>query len=444
MKVLLVDDEMIAIKMLKKLIPWGELGLELMGYAKDGNEAYQMVLKEMPDIIITDIRMGNMDGLQLVERVFNLSKNVKILLTSAYADFDFAKEAIRLGCSDYILKPVDEDELEEALRKMIEDIRGKQNERKLIDRSEKQLWMLELYKYMKSSSHANKALKYKKDYDFDFLDYIVFLIQRDSSSIDEYINTSSIEMLQEKYVLHILERVVGEEYKKKFLFFDYEDDTWILIVEKTAAEEMMDTGRRLAEVLQEELNLNVLFCFSTQGKSLEELPDLYGQVKSLQKYAFYIGDEKILGYNYNCVGAEIEQIREIGAKREAEYSIKQKEKETKKKFSKPVEESLQFIEANYNKNLSLDEICENVAVSKNYFCYLFKRELGVSLWNYLTQIRLGQAKRLLEETDLKTYEIAFEVGYDNPSYFSKIFKKLESVTPNEYRAGKREYSDRKS
>lgn len=75
----------------------------------------------------------------------------------------------------------------------------------------------------------------------------------------------------------------------------------------------------------------------------------------------------------------------------------------------------------------------HVAVSKNYFCYLFKREVGQSLWNYLTKIRLEQAKKLLEETDMKTYEISFEVGYDNPNYFSKVFRKYCNLSPNEYR-----------
>lgn len=106
-------------------------------------------------------------------------------------------------------------------------------------------------------------------------------------------------------------------------------------------------------------------------------------------------------------------------------------------YSKPVRESLALIEERYNENLSLEEICEKIAVSKTYFCYLFKRETGMSLWNYLTFVRLNHARELLETTELKNYEIAFQVGYENPSYFSRLFKKYEGVTPNEYRAAKR-------
>lgn len=533
MKVLLVDDEMITIRMLQSLIPWEQLGLELMGYAQDGEEAYKMALEEMPDIILTDIRMKNMDGLQLVEKIFGLSKTVKIILMSAYADFAYVKEAIRLGCSNYILKPVDENELEQSLRKVMDEIRGKQYEKTLIDKSEKQLRMLELYKYMRTGSNLNKILEHKNEYPFDFMDYSMVLIQRDNDSIDEYVNTSSMELVQEKYVLHMLEQIIGADCSRDFLSMDYEDDAWIFLLEKTKVEETVKICETIVTTFQKELELKVLICFSKPGYDLKELPELYEQVKNLRKYAFYIGDERILGYDYNCVGKEIDQLRNIGLLREAEQALKdhdtayleeviaeafqasatyhpdalhdiyefcyrllyaiRKSLETEKgdcgiageelsnydltyeqlkelyslkklktvmdeavellkgvhiggsgkKYSKPVEESLRIIEKNYNKNLSLEEISEEIAVSKNYFCYLFKREVGVSLWNYLTQIRMKYAKKLLEETELKTYEIAFEVGYDNPSYFSKIFKKIESVTPNEYRAGKREYSDRK-
>ena len=526
MKVFLVDDEPITLRMLQSLIPWEEMGLVLAGCARDGEEAYKMVLEEMPDIIITDIRMNHMDGLELVEKVRKVSKNIKIILMSAYADFGYVKEGIRLGCSNYILKPIDEEELMESLRKVIEEIRGKKEEEKVIDKSEEQLRMLELYKYMRSGHGFSKVLKYRKEFGMEFEHYFLMVIQEDSSSINEYANTSSIEILQEKYILNILGEIVKEQFGKRMLAFNYEDDAWMILFEEAVEEEVVRICNRMIETFLNELELHVMICFSHQGHEIQDLPLLYERVKSLQKYAFYIGEESILGYDYNCIGQEIDQVRKLGLIREAEralkvydivhlkeileeafeistiyqpdglydiyefcskvlYFIKKslevevskatleenlelynlsyeelkkydslKELKTlmddaisflkkisiggvEKTFSKPVEESLKMIETNYNKNLSLEEISDTIAVSKNYFCYLFKREVGISPWNYLTQVRLKYAKQLLEETDMKTYEIAFQVGYDNPSYFSKIFKKLENVTPNEYRESKR-------
>ncbi|MCQ5089892.1 AraC family transcriptional regulator [Ruthenibacterium lactatiformans] len=92
-----------------------------------------------------------------------------------------------------------------------------------------------------------------------------------------------------------------------------------------------------------------------------------------------------------------------------------------------------YLQENYDRNLSLEEICSALGVSRNYFCYLFKKETGQNLWAYLTDNRLAKAKELLRTTQDKTYAIAYQVGYDNPSYFSKLFKKGTGMTPNEYR-----------
>lgn len=108
-------------------------------------------------------------------------------------------------------------------------------------------------------------------------------------------------------------------------------------------------------------------------------------------------------------------------------------------YSSPVSRCIRMLEEQYAEDLSLETISAEIAVSKNYFCYLFKRETGVSVWNYLTNIRIRRAKELLLQTDMKSYEISFQVGYDNPGYFSKIFKKLEGMTPNEFREQKTEY-----
>jgi two-component system response regulator YesN len=81
----------------------------------------------------------------------------------------------------------------------------------------------------------------------------------------------------------------------------------------------------------------------------------------------------------------------------------------------------------------LEEIAAALSVSKNHYSTLFKRETGTSLWAYLTEIRMSKARELLRDTDMRSHEIAYAVGYDNPSYFSKLFKKLNNQTPQEYR-----------
>ena len=190
-------------------------------------------------------------------------------------------------------------------------------------------------------------------------------------------------------------------------------------------------------MLKRELDARGFICSSARQQGLDKLPMVHEEVTALGKYGFFVGEEPILGYDYNCSQKEMEEIRTIGAMREQEQKDTDMASGQGKRYSKPVELSLQLIEGSYDRNISLDEICREAAVSRNYFCYLFKREVGVSVWNYLTQLRMERAKKLLEETDLRSYEIAFQVGYDNPSYFSRIFKKYEQMTPNEYRENRK-------
>lgn len=100
-----------------------------------------------------------------------------------------------------------------------------------------------------------------------------------------------------------------------------------------------------------------------------------------------------------------------------------------------IQKAKEYIDRNYNTNISLDNICETIAVSKNHFCNVFKRETGESIWDYLTAVRINRAKELIIATNLKNYEISRQVGYENPSYFSKIFKMYTGVSPINYRNG---------
>jgi YesN/AraC family two-component response regulator len=102
-----------------------------------------------------------------------------------------------------------------------------------------------------------------------------------------------------------------------------------------------------------------------------------------------------------------------------------------------VNNARQYLESNYNSNISLEKMCEVLAVSKNYFCYLFKRETNHNIWDYLTNIRIEKAKELLKSSDMKIYEISDSVGFDDANYFTKLFKKITQVTPQQYR-GKNE------
>lgn len=127
-KVFLVEDEIIMRNGIKNNIPWEREGYEFVGDASDGELAYPLIKKTQPDILITDIRMPFMDGLELSALVKKEFPKIKIIILSGYGEFDYAKEAIRIGVTDYLLKPVSAKALLEAVAKVADQIHGEREE----------------------------------------------------------------------------------------------------------------------------------------------------------------------------------------------------------------------------------------------------------------------------------------------------------------------------
>lgn len=131
-KVFLVEDEMVIRRGIKNSIDWEKEGYIFCGEASDGELAYPMIIKEKPDILITDIRMPFMDGLELCKLVKEELPNINILILSGYDEFDYAKEAIRLGVTEYLLKPISSGKLLEALNGVSESIRREKEDKDLV------------------------------------------------------------------------------------------------------------------------------------------------------------------------------------------------------------------------------------------------------------------------------------------------------------------------
>lgn len=122
LKVLIADDEIKVSKLIQCLIHWDELGMEVIGTVNDGVKAYEMILEKQPDIVITDIRMPGMDGIELVEKVLGregADRKVFFVIISGYSQFEYAQQAVKLGVEDYLLKPIKKKELEAVLNKIL-------------------------------------------------------------------------------------------------------------------------------------------------------------------------------------------------------------------------------------------------------------------------------------------------------------------------------------
>ncbi|MBR5915943.1 MAG: response regulator [Spirochaetia bacterium] len=148
--------------------------------------------------------------------------------------------------------------------------------------------------------------------------------------------------------------------------------------------------------------------------------------------------------DYGVTGYLLKPINEAELKElinKAIYNINQNSRQAGHvnavNYSLPVRLACEYIDKNYQEDINLNKISNYVSLSKNYFCNIFKKETGMTIWDYLIRIRMEEAKKMLLETEQKTYEISERVGYDDPSYFGRLFKKYTGFTPIEFRDSSR-------
>lgn len=137
--VFLVEDEVIMRNGIKRNIPWEQEGFTFVGEASDGELAWPLIKKTRPDILITDIRMPFMNGLELSELVRKELPETKIIILSGYSEFDYAKQAITLGVTDYLLKPITSEKLLEAVRRVAAIVQEERAQRALVLQYEKEM-----------------------------------------------------------------------------------------------------------------------------------------------------------------------------------------------------------------------------------------------------------------------------------------------------------------
>ena len=137
LKIFLAEDEVIVRETIKRMIPWEDLGFELVGEAADGEMALPLLLRQKPDLLITDIKMPFMDGLTLAKVAKKEIPGLKVVILSGYDDFNYAKQAINIGVEDYLLKPIDEEELNRTLKKICDALQTTAVHRAQMEKYEK-------------------------------------------------------------------------------------------------------------------------------------------------------------------------------------------------------------------------------------------------------------------------------------------------------------------
>ncbi len=373
MKVLLVDDEPVITQGLKILVDWEKEGFEIAGCVENGVEALKFLEKNPVDLILTDIRMPECNGLELLNQVKTRElSDAFFIIMSGYDEFDYVKQAIHMGCLDYLLKPVDAAELVGILRK----IREKEQQR---NEDEKRLAELE-----KASGHTNL--------------------------ISKLIGTFDSKALQKIILSEVLDRLIrAVEVGDQTEITEAVHDFWQEGKEREFTEETMDFNVsyllfqliRLASEQDDEINHEEIMRFISES-SFEESVKTGNQnymASFLLEYADYI--------------SQLRQRTGNGVLKAVEREIKE----------------------HYAENISLRELSRKFFINNAYLGQMFKKQYGVSFKDYLTDYRIKEAARMLLSTDRKIISIAEEVGYKDSDYFVQKFIERMGCTPSQYRRG---------
>lgn len=305
-KVLIVDDEAIVRIGLKSMIDWESHGFQLIGEANDGRRALEIFRQNQPEIVITDLKMPVMDGLQLIRRLKELSAHCRVIVLSSYDDFSLVKEAMKLGAVDYLLKlEMEPDQLLEALvgfREAILQERAEQTEQAQIDQELQTNISVLRRVFLRDMLCNNDCCGEKLRQGLTRLGIhlnpkrIYCLVLRIGNAYRlEEMNTEVNDSTQNA-ILNICEEVIGDDHLG-YCFPMKEAEFVLLLSPKRASEKMEDIiadCRKLLTILEQYLGLTVVIGIGDEAKSFDDLRLAYQQANEAIQYRFFKENDQII------------------------------------------------------------------------------------------------------------------------------------------------------
>lgn len=374
MKAVIIDDEVWSRRMIRGLGRWDALGIAIAGEAENGFEGWQLILAERPEIVLLDMRMPGMEGTELIRKLNEQAIEAKVIIISGHADFQYTKHAIDYKASTYILKPIDEEELNAALEKCVREIRLRETQRQ---------------QELQSVHYANRALS-------ELMAVTKRELARDLHGLDAQGIAQSFRRLVAALELH---GVSGDSALRKIyveLYLLLED----FLVQSGVSVE--DFSARNAALTGSQFAANAKSTTDSQSHprspaaaTPEELADSLA--------ALYI---------------------------DAAAYIKEKRR-SKDKIDLGTIKA--YIDRNYERSLTLESVADAFYVSKEYLSKTFKAKTGSNLTDYVIGLRMEKARGLVCASELKIKSIAQSVGYEDVTYFNRLFKSHFGETPGNMR-----------
>lgn len=522
--VYLADDEQLIREGLAETIPWDSLGLKLAGTAEDGRQALRGIRETRPDVVLTDIRMPYLDGLELIGKIREIHPECRVVIITGHGEYSYAQSAIHLGVSDFILKPIDVASLCRTLARVKKELDGVTHQKNAVEEMRVQLQRAGEYRLQRQLRRYMTGRTPRQQ----FLDQIPDSLRRVRAAalvllqIDNFDNLTA--GMDEETIFSMTQRLeqslakVGEH--SQLTVVEESSGRYLLLFTGHQAEELRFELRSYVRRLRlVEPDLEFTTASSPVYEKIDAIQEAYEFVRRGCDYAFQLGNNRdvqpeevksgeanplpdvpnvgrvirsISTFNKKTIREDFELLAEdirqtghnsylythmlvsvvygeivkllvdIGCPIE---NILENPLEAYRKIltcttlddmlrelyrfvaricdflennvnanKSAAERAKVYIEAHYaDSGLTLDQVAGEMGISPNYFSALFKQSTDRSFISYLTGVRIAHAKEMLKSGSYKTYEVAMHCGYENPTYFSTIFKRRTGVSPSEYR-----------
>ncbi|WP_054955703.1 response regulator [Paenibacillus dakarensis] len=515
-RVILVDDEPVILRSLKVAIPWEELSLCIAGEARNGEGALALVNETRPHIIISDIRMPGIDGITLMKEVMNEHPQLLFIFISGYGEFEYAREALREGAFDYLLKPIDHDELTETVKRATTVLQKQDDNDKLLHSIQVLSMLARERMFTEIIEGSRSSLQHMQWLEQSELDqgYYMAVLQ-----LDQYMKLGGQWGMEEKRLWLFAIRNILEEWSVLnggLTVFPFRSGEWVLLFPASMKEKQEHLGREVIRLIKDNTKLSASIGFSMSAAGMDRLAELYESAVEALYQRFYAGPEGVYfattsadtreaKYPKVLETAMLESVRTLNLGKTQELWDQLKDyfechnlsrDNTERMLSQlmvvlyrqfehwgvlqegDMEQTLQGIQASstlqdmmivlktslsrwmkecsqghqpkehadtiigktkayisghYQQDLSIEAAAEAAGLSISHFCTLFKQVTGYTFLEYLTEYRIEKAKSILKNTSVKVYQIAPLVGYQDPRYFTQVFKKITGRTPTEYR-----------
>lgn len=471
---LIVEDEKHIRQGLVAMAGRAPVEIERIISCANGEEALEILDKERVDVMITDIRMPKMDGLTLVKRIQALKHVPLSVVVSGYDDFSYAVEGMRSGVRDYILKPVERDQLAEVLKKLDEELASEEQQA-----SGEKMSKLYAMRYLMLDDNIPQ-----KDYDLLIEQYSSQFFEGEYRAICVNWKSNDPEQIDDALVIRDMEHqtlyitsaekvdnIIQQYFNNRYvgvstvqngietLHTAYEEalrarKTAFLQSRRVVACPMLINASASPDIPEREIDQIVQMLGASRWQECRKvLMQLIAQASSGAMSGEAIGaavrlmTEKITSSYQNLapLGDELATFTDLWAFGNAPefiehfsewmrgFAIRLETEFEDYQNKQKIQQAVQYVRENFASGLNMAIVSNHVSMNYSLFSLLFKQYTGANFVNYLQNLRVEESKRLLRETDCRVSEISHRTGFQDEKHFMKVFKNIMGVSPTEYR-----------